>query len=162
MTISDPNEWLAVRLDDVFPHVVAGMHIGQMNPQPKHGEFNSVLSIAVGAGTVEDGVRNKHLYLPYVGDIDRRDLDEAAFWVQQQVQIDRTVLIRSDSGRQRPGLVAGYVILRLGGRYLDAVTCVRKANPAALSDFRYLNMLRGLDAEMYDTKLKIAGPFRVD
>jgi hypothetical protein len=126
-----------------YPHVVAGVHIGRMALSLPR-VFSSVLTVAEQPGTVPDGVAHRHLHLSHY-DIDLKDLDEAAGWVLGQLDAQRPVLIRSEGGKQRPALVAGFVILYLGGYYTDAMYCLRKADPGALTDFRYLHLLQKAD-----------------
>jgi hypothetical protein len=130
----------------LYRHVVAGMHIGPMALTLPEW-FGAVLTVAEKPGTVPDKIAHKHLHLSYY-DMDRRDLDAAAEWVMSHIESEHPVLIRSEAGRQRPALVAGLVILGLGGFYADALFCLRKANPSSLTDFRYLALLRDLDNEI--------------
>jgi hypothetical protein len=124
-----------------FHHVCAGIHIGAVVPQPKAGEFDSVLTIAAEPRSVDDSIRHRHIPINYQTP-DRAALDQAVEWVYAQFFADRTVLIRSEAGKQRPGLVAAVTLVQMGATFHDALACVRVANPAALTDFRYLNTLR--------------------
>jgi hypothetical protein len=124
-----------------FHHVCAGIHIGSVVPQPKAGEFDCVLTLAAEPRSVDDSIRHRHIPLGYQS-LDHAALDQAVQWVYAQFCADRTVLIRSEAGKQRPGLVAALALVQMGGTYLDALLCVRAANPAALTDFRYLTALR--------------------
>jgi hypothetical protein len=126
-----------------YAHVVAGMHIGCMGMfLPDH--IAAVLTVAKNPGTVPDKVAHRHQHLSYF-DLDAVALDECVTWVLGQLSAERAVLIRSEGGRQRPALVAGMVILRLGGYYSDALYCLMKADPLAFSDFRYRQVLREAD-----------------
>jgi hypothetical protein len=135
-------------IDRKFRHCVAGMHIGGMTTLPHLGEFDAVLSVGADEGIVENGVRHKHLHLHYGPDIASAVLDEAAAWVGVQVSLDRKVLVRSEGGRQRPGLVVAAVVLHMGGFYNDAINSVRRARLDALTDFRYLAILKHMDQEL--------------
>lgn len=125
-----------------FPHAVAGMHLGRMTPMPLVGEFDAVLSVGADEGLVENGLRHKHLHLPYGPEIDVPRLNQAVAWVLAQVNADRRVLIRSEGGRQRPALVVAMVVVHLGGHVHDGIDAVVHADIGALSDFRYLRVLR--------------------
>ena len=125
-------------------HVVAGIHIGAMSKLPHGHNIHSVVTVADQPGLVPDGVSHKHLPLSYQS-MNQDTLLEAVLWTLEQVHLEHTVLIRSERGLQRPALVAATVVLHMGGWYFDAMTCVKKANPKALTDFRYLNMLKETD-----------------
>ncbi len=127
-----------------FRHCVAGLHIGKMTPRPVEGEFDSVLTVAREAGHVPDLVRHRHTPLTYAV-LPAEHLHDVVVWTESQLVEDRKILIRSEGGRQRPGLIVGAIIIRMGGSYADALTCVRRADPGALTDFRYLDLLRSLD-----------------
>lgn len=141
----DPTGWDDnFQLPNPFRHCTGGLHIGPMHPEPKAGEFASVLTLASYPGSVDDSIRHRHIPLSYqVMDMDR--LETAINWVIAQFDADRTVLVRSEGGKQRPGLVVAGAFLRLGGTYFDAVGCVHRANHLALNDFRYTNILRDMD-----------------
>lgn len=137
-----------------YPHVVAGMHIGRM-AMTLPERFGAVLTVAERPGTVPDHVAHRHQHLSYF-EMDLGALDDCVSWVLGQLAAERVVLIRSEAGRQRPALVAGLAILGLGGYYADAVYCVRKGDPHALTDFRYLQLLRNTD-EAINARLRKAG-----
>lgn len=142
----DPQPWVdRLRLHrQPFAHCSAGLYIGCMKPEPKAGEFASVLTLAVDPGTVDESIRHRHIPLSYQF-MNREHLTLAVDWTLAQFDADRTVLVRSEGGRQRPGLVVAATFLRLGGTYIDATGCVSRGDPYALTDFRYLNILRDLD-----------------
>lgn len=125
-----------------FRHIVAGMHVGRMTPMPHVGEFDAVLTVGATEGVVENGLRHRHLHLPYGPDMDIGLLDAASVWVQAQVQQDRKVLVRSEGGKERPALVVADVILCLGGRVEDVLQCLYHAGPHYLNDFRYRQLIR--------------------
>jgi hypothetical protein len=127
-----------------FTHIVAGMHIGRMTPEPKDGEMHAVLTVGQHPGTVEEGVKHKHIWLPYGPHIDKDDLEDATDYVLAHVNADRKVLIRSEGGRQRPGLVASYAILLLGGRTNDVIALTYPY----CNDFRYRHLITALDEEV--------------
>lgn len=133
-------------------HIVAGMHIGPMGILDP-ASFDSVLTVAAIAGQVPDEIRHRHHPLPYTAVPDHFDLSNAVKWVHAQVQADRTVLVRSERGLQRPALVVALVILALGGRYSDATTCLYAARPEAFTDFRYRALLRAED-DRIDARLR--------
>ena len=139
----DPQPWVNKIHDHPFFHCSAGLHIGAMRPEPKAGEFDSVLTVAKEPGRVDDIVRHRHIPLSYQV-MDRVQLDLAINWTLAQFDANRTVLVRSDGGRQRPGLVVAGTFLRLGATYPDALMCVTRGDPRALTDFRYLNILKEL------------------
>lgn len=128
-------------------HAVAGMFIGQMGQLPREPAIQSVLTVAEQPGMVADDVRHRHLPLSYQTMV-MLDLQVAVDWVLAQVGAERTVLVRSEGGRQRPGLVVALAVIGLGGHYYDAVTCVHHAHTGALTDFRYLDILKAGDALM--------------
>jgi hypothetical protein len=128
-------------------HAVAGIFIGQMGWLPREPEIQSVLTVAEQPGIVADDIRHRHLPLSYQTMV-MTDLEAAVEWVLVQVATQRTVLVRSEGGLQRPGLVVALAVLALGGHYQDAVTCVRHAHTGALTDFRYLEILKAGDAVM--------------
>lgn len=131
--------------DLAFRHAVAGMHLGAMFPKPMTGEFGAVLSVGTHPGVVEDNIRHRHLPISYANP----DLDTcwaAADWAEDQLVADRTVLIRSEGGKQRPGIVVALVVISLGGTYYDALNCVRGANLDALTDFRFIDVLKAANA----------------
>lgn len=130
-----------------FTHTIGGLHVGRYTPRPLNGEFGSVLSVGADPGTVEDGIRHKHLPIPYIR-TDEDAVRKAADWVEDQTLGDRTVLVRSEGGRQRPALVIAYVIVRMGGSFVDAINCVRRRDITLLSDFRYLDMLKAYEIEL--------------
>ncbi len=121
-------------------HAVAGMHIGAMGYLPREPAIQSVLTVAAVPGQVPDEVRHKHLPLSYQA-MDLDDLHKGVDWVLAQLDAQRTVLVRSEGGCQRPALVVGLAIVALGGHYVDAVVCLRHANNEALTDFRYLALI---------------------
>lgn len=125
-------------------HVVAGVHIGRMGILAPRA-VQSVLSLSLQPGMVPEGTHHRHLPVAYQV-IDRAAIDAAAAWTLSQVWSQRTILIRSEAGRQRPGLVAAMVILGLGGRYADAMSLVQGADPEAMSDVRFQEILRAEDA----------------
>jgi hypothetical protein len=65
-----------------FRHIVAGIHIGRMTPEPKVGEMGAVLSVGAEPGTVEEGIKLRHLHLPYGPEIDRDHLAVCGEWVR--------------------------------------------------------------------------------
>ncbi len=130
-----------------FRHIVAGMHIGRMNPIPQAGVFDAVLTVGLEPGTVDDTVRHRHIPIPYVK-VEGFPIADSADWAVRQVDGNRKLLIRSEGGRQRPGLVVALAILRLGGSYYDALTTLHHAAPDALTDFRYLDVLRRVEEAM--------------
>lgn len=76
-------------------------------------------------GLVPDLVIHRHQPLPEDRDrIDMADVQSAATWVRKHWMKNRSVLIRSDGGTQRPGLVAAVTILHLGGTITDALDTV--------------------------------------
>ncbi len=133
------------RIANPFPHLVAGIHIGTYRPAIVGGEFDAVLSVGREAGTAPEGVRHAHIHLPY-GEMNTAALDNAVDWIRGQLSRDRTILIRSEKGKQRPALVAAMTVIRLGGSYFDATSCARRAGHDVLTDFRYLALLRHEDA----------------
>lgn len=124
-------------------HCAAGMHIGKMDPRPMVGEFGAVLSLAEEAGKVDERVSHRHIPMSYLA-LDPQALADAIDFVHEQFATDRTVLVRSEGGLQRPALVVAAVCVRLGASYSEALYCVRRNAPKALTDFRYLNVLRVL------------------
>lgn len=135
------------RIANPFPHIVAGMHIGGLEPRPVDGEFDAILDLGRVTGYAADGVKHAHVHIPY-GYLEPEPLNTAVDWTLGQLTKDRSVLIRSERGRQRPALVVGMCVLQLGGRYFDALTCVRRAGASILTDFRYLQHLRETDANL--------------
>lgn len=127
----------------LYRHVVAGISIGPMGGIPD--TIQAVLTVAARPGHVADSIPHRHIPLSYQN-MDLGDLYKASIWVHQQTGGERTVLIRSERGRQRPALVAAMCVLNMGGYYADALSCIRSADPNALTDFRYLNILREEDA----------------
>lgn len=125
-------------------HCVAGIFIGRMGIVPGTPKIQSVLTVAAVAGVVPDGVHHRHQPLSYLATSDS-EVAEAAGWVLRQTSSERTVLVRSEGGRQRPGLIVGMAVLLMGGYYHDAITCVRHARSDALTDFRYLALLKESD-----------------
>ncbi len=136
----DPQPWVN-HLTSPFQHCSAGLYIGPMAPEPKAGEFASVLTLAAQPGTVDHSIRHRHIPLGREF-LEREQLDVAIDWTLAQFDADRTVLVRSEGGTQRPALVVAAAFLRLGAGYLDAVLCVSRANPNALTDMHYLNVLK--------------------
>lgn len=127
----------------VFRHVVAGIHIGRMQPTPHVGEFDAVLTVGEDVGLVENGIRLKHVHLPYGHpELSHDALSECAHWVNAQARENRRVLVRSEGGRQRPALVTALVVLRMGGTETDALECIWKADIRAMTDFRYRRILK--------------------
>lgn len=127
--------------DPAFKHCIAGMYIGRMFPKPMSGEFGAVLSVGDRPGTVEDGIRHRHVHISYLNP-DLNAAHRAADWVEDQLVAERTVLVRSEGGRQRPGLVVALVVIRLGGSYHDAMTAMHHGDWDALSEFRFQQMAR--------------------
>ncbi len=127
-------------ISNPFKHCGAGLFIGPMHPKPTFEEFGAVLTVAKHPGFVEDGVAHRHLYLTYQC-MDINDLFEAVNWVQGKYEADRPVLIRSEGGKERPALVVAATFIRLGGSWSDAVLAIARADPNALKDFRYRNLL---------------------
>lgn len=125
-------------------HVVAGMHIGPMGILAP-GSFDSVLTVAAVPGQVPETIRHRHHPLPYTAIPDHLDLANAQKWVNTQVAADRTVLVRSERGLQRPALVVALAILAIGGRYGDASRCLYLANPECFTDFRYHALVKAED-----------------
>lgn len=138
----DPQGWVVNT--SPFRHCSAGLYIGPMRPEPKTGEFASVLTLAAEPGTVDDAIRHRHLPLSYQV-MDRVQLEQAINWTLAQFEADRTILIRSEGGKQRPALVAAATFLRLGATYFEALQCITTATPGALTDFRYRNILKEMD-----------------
>lgn len=129
-----------------FRHVTMGMYIGCLTPQPKADEVDAVITLAREQGSVEHGLRHRHVPIgERIGGINAIHLEEAVDWTYKQIEAERRILIRSDNGRQRPGLVAACTILRFGGSYVDAVVAVRTARVSALTDFHYLDVLKSWD-----------------
>lgn len=138
--MSDPHPWVnQLRFWDCS----AGLWIGQMIPEPKIEEFGAVLSVAADAPHVDDRIKHRHIPLS-AQVMNRQALLEAIDWVFLQWQGDRAVLVRAEEPSERPALVVAGVFLRMGGTYFDALTCIRRGNPLALWDFRYLNILKEL------------------
>jgi hypothetical protein len=127
-----------------FQHVIAGLHLGAMTPNPHEGEFDSILSVGDEPGSVPDLVHHRHVPLNY-SNLDIESFTNAVHWTLGQLAHDRKILVRSERGLQRPALVVAVCILRMGGSYYDATSCVWKANPQALSDFRYKQLLANID-----------------
>lgn len=145
--------------DPAFAHAVAGLHIGGMFPKPMTGEFGAVLTVGAEPGVVEDDIRHRHIPISYLHP-DPDTFEAAADWAEDQLIAERTVLVRSEGGKQRPGLVIALVILNLGGSYFDAVNSVRKARLAALTDFRFLDLLKAADERRKSSRASLhrSGP----
>ncbi len=130
-------------------HIVAGIHIGEYS---HYADTDAVITVGATPGFIDhDGVHHTHQPVGYQN-IDKGKVEMAADWVLRQVAGERTVTIRSERGKQRPPLVAGVAILKLGGYYHDVMTCLIRALPAAgagyLTDFRCLNLLKEFDREI--------------
>jgi hypothetical protein len=137
-----------------YAHVVAGMYIGDMPLRPMPEEFHGVLTLAQQSGAVHEGIKHKHLHIPY-GPMPYESeelITQAADWVGAFVASDHKVLVRSEGGKNRPGLVVGAAIIHMGGRFGDAISCIMGARPAALGDFRYQRWLREYDARINGSK----------
>lgn len=131
-----------------WSHCAAGLHIGKMEPRPLDGEFGAVLTLAAQPGRCDDGIRHRHIPLSYMN-LDPNAFADAIDFVYDQFAADRPVLIRSEGGLQRPGLVVAATLMRLGAQKWEAISCVRRNAPHALTDFRYLNVLSAL-AEVWE------------
>lgn len=126
-----------------FPHVVAGMHLGRMEPTPLKGEFDAVLSVGDEPGPAEKGLRLKHVHLAYgPGLPDPEMAADCVHWVMGHIGQDRKVLVRSEGGKNRPALIIGMVVLRMGGSYWDAMFSLREARYDALDNLRFRRLLQ--------------------
>ena len=122
-------------------HTVAGMHIGDMEVRPMAGEFASVLTVAAEPGKVDDDIRHRHIPLSYMT-MDEAALEEAVTWAFTQQQAERKLLVRSETGLQRPSLIVALVCLRMGASQAEALYCARRGAPSALTDFRYYELFK--------------------
>jgi hypothetical protein len=86
------------------------------------------------------GIRSRHISLSYQL-MDPVKLAMAVEWTRVQVESERSVLVRSERGLQRPALVVALVVIELGGKRDDAINAVKHARIGALTDFRYLKIL---------------------
>jgi hypothetical protein len=125
-------------------HAVAGMFIGGMGQLPTDPKIQAVLTVAAQPGHVPDGIHHRHLPISYQL-TQMPEVSAGVEWVLNQVLAERTVLVRSEGGRQRPGLVVAMAVLMMGGYYHDALNAVRHARVSALTDFRYLQLLTDAD-----------------
>jgi hypothetical protein len=130
------NTWI-----NPWRHIVAGMHVGDMNIRPLTGEFGAVLTVAAEPGKVDEDIKHRHIPLSYIN-MDDDLLEEAVDWAFAQQQADRKLLIRSEGGKQRPSLIAALVCLRMGAKGNEALYCVRRGHPEALTDFRYVELFK--------------------
>lgn len=132
----DPHPWV----NQVSWYSCGGnMFVGEMQPQPKTGEFDSVLSITTDPGSVDDNIRHRHIQLIQPGafnlDPDHTQLSLAVDWCEEQFRADRSVLVRSDTGRVLPCLVVAATFVRLGGTFTDGVLCARRGRPQARDEW---------------------------
>lgn len=128
-----------------FHHCIAGMFIGGMQPLPTLTEVEAVLTLAAVPGAVGDGIKHRHLPMSYIQPIVREDLYQGLDWIEGQLAQDRRVLIRSEGGRNRPGLLVAGMCVKWGGATFDAIRAARHGHVSALTDFRYANLeLRAL------------------
>lgn len=99
--------------------VIDGLSVAMVGSVPPG--VQSVLTIAAAPGLVPDNVRHRHTPLL---NIDEEPYFESADWVARQVRQSRTVMIRSEGGRQRAGAVAAIALVYLGGTAQDALSCL--------------------------------------
>lgn len=143
MTNSDDR----VGIEPFWRHCGAGMHIGRMNPRPLAGEFDAVLTLAKEPGKVDRELPHRHLPLSYINtDIDQAW--EAMHWVLAQFDADRRVLVRSEGGLQRPGLIIACAFVSLGATPSEALSTVRRKAPNAVTEWRYVHFVNALFAAM--------------
>lgn len=131
-----------------YAHVVAGIFIGDMALRPMPEEFHAVLTLAENSGPVHEGIKHKHLHIPYGPMPFEKTITTAADWIGALVSSDHKVLVRSEAGKQRPALVVGAAIIHMGGNFTDVMNCLYAARTECLSDFRYRRWL-----QEYDTRI---------
>lgn len=141
--MDDDNLGITSDAEPFWIHTAGGLHMGRMEPRPLAGEFDSILTLAADPGHLDPAIRHKHLPLSYMR-LDPDVLAQAIEWTHEQFMADRKLLVRSEGGRQRPGLVIAGLFVRLGATETEAIYSVRRNCYEALDDFRYRAVIRAL------------------